>query len=326
MNIPSVRDDILQLFHNSVQQDKLSNSYILCGEKGMGKKTLMRQILKFIVCDTHNACGKCPSCLSLNTGAHPDVIYLEREASKASLGVNSVRDIMNEIYVKPAMSDHKIVIVPEAHLLTPEAQNAMLKVIEEPPDKVSFFLLCDSTAPILQTVLSRSVMVRLNPLKRSILEKIVPDAGEFELNCCGGNPGLLKKFTEDTSFSDLRDGVTDAFSAVASDDDFDVFESVSFFENNKAKKDEINDIILFFLRDVMYKKLGMSEYTVNKDKINHINAFEAKVSAKGCLNMIKAVTDMQKAAGKNGNYTIASTMLLLKCREEINDRCNRNQI
>ncbi len=317
MKIPSGREDIAQLFSNLLKTNRLSNSYIINGENGIGKKTVMEYILALIVCGSHSACGECASCKSLAAETHPDIIQLKRADTKASIGIDSVRGIMGEIYVKPVMAEYKAVIVHEAHLLTAEAQNAMLKVIEEPPEKVTFFFLCDTTAAILPTIISRSVTVNLAPLGRSVLESIAK-ADEFELCYCQGNPGVLKRLTGDSKFTDLRDGVTDAFNAVISSDSFDIFESAAFFENNKDNREEIINIILFFLRDVLYKKFGMSEYIVNKDKINHINAFEARVSTKSCLKMMKTVTDIQKAKGKNGNYTIAVTMMLLKCREEIN--------
>ncbi len=317
MKIPSGREDIAQLFSNLLKTNRLSNSYIINGENGIGKKTVMEYILALIVCSSHSVCGECASCKSLAAKTHPDVIQLKRADTKSSIGIDSVRGIMGEIYVKPIMAEYKAVIVHEAHLLTAEAQNAMLKVIEEPPEKVTFFFLCDTTATILPTIISRSVIVNLAPLGRSVLESIAK-ADEFELCYCQGNPGVLKRLTGDSKFTDLRDGVTDAFNTVISPDSFDVFESVAFFENNKDNREEIINIILFFLRDVLYKKFEMSEYIVNKDKINHINAFGARVSAKSCLKMMKTVTDIQKARGKNGNYTIAVTMMLLKCREEIN--------
>lgn len=317
MNIPRGRENIIRIFINSLEKDRLSNSYIICGENGMGKKTLTEYVLALIACDTHKACGKCASCKSLEAGTHPDIVEIRREESKASIGIDSVREVMKQVYIKPVAAYYKAVVVHEAHLLTTEAQNAMLKVIEEPPERTVFFFLCDTVASILPTVISRSVMINLPPLSREVLSDIV-NAGDFEMNYCRGNPGALIKLAGDAEFADLRDGVTDAFSAVISRDEYAVFDAVSFFENNKEHREEIISIILFFLRDVMYKKLGMSEYMVNKDKTNHISAFADRISEKGCLKMLNTIIDIQKSKGKNGNYTIAVTMMLLKCREEIN--------
>lgn len=317
MKIPRGRENIVRIFINSLEKDRLSNSYIICGESGMGKKTLTSYVLALVACDTHRACGECASCKSLEAGAHPDVIELRREESKASLGIDSVREVMKQVYIKPIATDYKAVIVHEAHLLTVEAQNAMLKVIEEPPERTVFFFLCDNVASILPTVISRSVMINLPPLSREVLSGIA-DADEFEMSYCHGNPGALIKLVGDEKFAALRDGVLDAFSSVISRDEYAVFDALLFFESNKERRNEIISIILFLLRDVMYEKLGMRQYLVNKDKMNHISAFADRISEKSCLKMLNTIIDIQKSKGKNGNYTIAVTMMLLKCREEIN--------
>ena len=103
-------------------------------------------------------------------------------------------------------------------------------------------------------------------------------------------------------------------------------ESIIFFEKNKENREEVFSIILSFVRDVLYKKLGIDNVLINTDKINYINAFKDKANAKAFCKMMKIILDTQIQKGKNGNYTIAIATTLFKCREELNGRSNRNTL
>ena len=327
MQVPMGRDNIAKLFKNCLESEKLAQAYIIHGDGGMGKKTVMNYILSLVMCETHSSCDSCLSCKTLAAGAHPDVILLKRAEDKASIGVDRVRAVLNEVYIRPAIAGYKAVIVHEAHLLTAEAQNAMLKVIEEPPNKVVFFLLCDTLAPILQTILSRSVTIGLKPLSKEELKTITGGAAnDFELNYCMGNPGKLKTLMADEDFLAFRDEVTDRFARCMLSDESTACESIIFFEKNKENREEVFSIILSFVRDVLYKKLGIDNVLINTDKINYINAFKDKASAKAFCKMMKIILDTQIEKGKNGNYTKAVATTLFKCREELNGRSNRNTL
>ena len=325
MNIPIGRGDIAALFKNCLDEKKIAQSYIIHGPSGMGKKTVMEYILSLVMCEFGSSCGVCSSCKSLEMNAHPDVVVLKRPEDKASIGVDVVRSAISQVYIKPVLAGYKAVVVHEAHLLTVEAQNAMLKIIEEPPERVVFFLLCDTVSPILQTVISRSVTVNLRPLSIDELKTITDGkAHDFELNYCMGNPGKLKEIISDEEFLSLRNDVINKFVKIASDDAFCVYEAVQFLDKNKEARDEIFALLLLFARDALYKKLGMDSLVINTDKINEINAFKSKATAKSLLKIMRIILNTQIQKGKNGNFTIAVTTMLFKCREELDGRSNRN--
>ena len=129
-----------------------------------------RDIAASIVCrrKTFPACGGCPACIKSRRGVHPDVRTLEAE--KGTISVDQVRRLRADAYVKPNDGDAKVFIIPEASRMTPQAQNALLKVLEQPPDGVTF-LLCDRRADgILETLRSRMVAF-------SLAEGAAPDGG-----------------------------------------------------------------------------------------------------------------------------------------------------
>lgn len=318
MKIPIGRESAVQLFENCLAENRLAQSYIINAPAGMGKKIFANCVTEMIVCSDHSACGGCASCKSFAAHAHPDVIEVKRDEDRATLGIDSVRAILGEVYIRPAMSDYKVVIVHEAHLLTAEAQNAMLKVIEEPPRGVVFLLLCDSVSPILQTVKSRSVAVNLRPLSADELRTAVgSDAGDFEIGFCGGNPGKLRNLMSDSDFSALRNETVDLFSKALGGGAANVYDFVNFFDGNKEKREEIFDIALCLARDAVYKKLGIAEYMINKDKIQQIGAFTSKTDTGGCVRILADMLATVRDRGKNGNYTMAVTQMLFECREVI---------
>lgn len=326
MNVPMGRQSEASLFENSIKSGKLAQAYIISAPEGMGKRTFLKYVLSLVMCSSHSSCGSCPSCRSLAANAHPDVYEMRRPQDRASVGIDAVRSMLAQVYARPTEADFKAVIVYEAHLLTAEAQNAMLKIIEEPPANVVFFLLCNTTAPILTTVMSRCVLVELKPLSRENLRAICPDAGEFELGYCGGNPGVLKKLLSDGSFSSLRDELTEKICAITSDDAYTVYRAAEFLDKNKDSRDEMINIILFFIRDALFKKLGMTDCILNKDKLQQIEAFSRRCGTKECCEALYCVLEVIRDRGKNGNFSIAAINMLFKCREVLNGRSYGNTL
>lgn len=316
MNIPRGREDIHRLFQNCIQSDRLSQTYIISAPEGMGKKTVTEYILSLMMCDTHSSCGGCPSCLSLGKKCHPDVVYIRRDEDKASLGVDNVRSATGDIYTKPLMSDYKAVIVEEMHLATVSAQNAMLKMIEEPPGRVVFFLLCSSMAQILPTIVSRAVVINLGPLSKDAL-MMIDGADDFLCSACEGNPGILKKLIGDTEFADFRDSVTDAFFSISDKDAYAPYLAAKKLEAYKSQANRVFSVMLMCIRDVYFKKIGLDGNIVNKDKINYIKTLSSSLTPEKIWHMMKIIEDTASKRGDSGNFTMAVTIMLLKCRSEM---------
>lgn len=314
MNIPRGREDVAKLFKNSITKDRLAQAYILSGPGGIGKKTVLKYVLSLMLCDSNSSCGECLSCKSLEAGAHPDIVEVRRDPDRATIGVNKIRDIKPEVYTRPTMAKYKAVIIYEAHLTTVEAQNAMLKMIEEPPERVVFFLLCDTTAPILPTINSRSLTVNLNPLSNEVLKEI-SGADDFEISVCEGNPGRLFQLQDDSEYIGVRDEVIDAFASLSPSDPYTAYDIVSRLDKIKEHKDDVLDIMLMFVRDAYYKKKGIENCIINKDKMNYINAFAGRANEENLWKIMDNIITTCREKGKNGNFNIAVTVLLLKCRK-----------
>lgn len=137
---------------------------MICGPEGSGKKTLARQIAKALQCRSQAApCETCNVCRKVENGIHPDVIIVD-DPEKKTVGVELIRNLQSDAFVHPNEGAFKIYVIPRAHLMTDSAQNALLKLIEEPPFYAVFLLLTTGAEKLLSTVRSRSVELRMQPV------------------------------------------------------------------------------------------------------------------------------------------------------------------
>lgn len=167
----------------TLSKDGFSHCYILCGPKGSGKKTLANNIAAAMECTGaggEKPCGNCPSCHKIFGAGHPDVIIVDSD--KATVPISVIRDMQADAYIRPNEGKKKIYLIPRAQDMQASAQNALLKILEEPPEYCVFFLLTDNPEKLLSTIRSRAVELTLFPLKDHVLaealKKAAPQAEE----------------------------------------------------------------------------------------------------------------------------------------------------
>lgn len=148
----------------AIEESSLSHAYILEGSKGSGRHTIVRRTAAALCCKNRHLadypCGKCSSCVKILGDRSPDVITVGLEDERATIGVDAIRFLKNDIYIAPTDGDHKIYIIEDADKLTSQAQNAFLLSLEEPPPYVLFFLICENSSGLLETVKSRAPILR----------------------------------------------------------------------------------------------------------------------------------------------------------------------
>lgn len=153
-----------------IRRGRLSHFYLISGPAGSGKHTLARLLAAAAVCQgTDKPCLGCPACRKVMAGSHPDFITVD-DPEKKSVSIDLVRDARSDIYVRPNEADKKVYLFPRAQDMGIPAQNALLKVLEEPPAYGIFLLLTDNSEKILPTVRSRCTELSLQPLEPSLLE------------------------------------------------------------------------------------------------------------------------------------------------------------
>lgn len=148
----------------AVAENRIPHAILLEGDKGTGRHTLMRFLSRVAVCDGENApCENCRGCHLADTGNHPDITVVSPEDGKKNITVAQIRALRTEAYVKPHMAARRVFVIDKADSMNEQAQNALLKVLEEPPGDIVFILIAESAAALLDTVISRCTVLSLMP-------------------------------------------------------------------------------------------------------------------------------------------------------------------
>jgi len=159
---PQTFDDLVGQQHvtetlkNAIKNDRVAHAYIFSGARGVGKTTAARILAKALNCingPTAQPCGECDSCKEIATGSSLDVIEIDAASNR---GIDQIRELREMVRYAPAASRSKVVILDEAHMLTGEASNALLKTLEEPPDRVIFVMATTQPEDLVDTIRSRS--------------------------------------------------------------------------------------------------------------------------------------------------------------------------
>ena len=149
------QDHITSVLKYECQSGKFSHAYLFCGSRGTGKTTCAKILAKAVNCEdiqNGNPCGKCPSCLAIDSGSAIDVLEMDAASNN---GVDNIRDIRDEVVYTPSMLKYRVYIVDEVHMLSNSAFNALLKTLEEPPAHVIFILATTEMHKLPSTIISR---------------------------------------------------------------------------------------------------------------------------------------------------------------------------
>ncbi len=185
----------------AIKDNVLSHAHLISGPEGSGKMTLALEISASLNCENrHNPCNKfpchsCNNCRRIFDGSFTDVKILSKQNDKATIGVSEIRYFREDMFLSASESDAKIYIIDDAEKMTPNAQNALLKVLEEPPSAVYVFLLTTSDDAILTTIKSRTQYTAMERFELSELMKYFssnPSASEELLMSADGCIGKAK--------------------------------------------------------------------------------------------------------------------------------------
>ena len=193
-----------ELIH-AMKNRSVPHALIIEGENGCGKKTLARIIAQYAVCssDGERPCGVCADCVKAEKDIHPDIFTADGSRT-GGLNIEAVRNIRSSAYIKPNEAGCKVYLMFNCEKMLAPAQNAFLKVLEEPPENVMFIMTVNSSAALLRTVRSRSRIISLYPPEANeaaeVLGRLFPDEDKNKLSeaakSCGGNIGQAIELLE----------------------------------------------------------------------------------------------------------------------------------
>ncbi len=208
---PQTFDDLVGQQHvtetlkNAIKNDRVAHAYIFSGARGVGKTTAARILAKALNCvkgPTSNPCGECDSCKQIAAGTSLDVIEIDAASNR---GIDQIRELREMVRYAPAASRSKVVILDEAHMLTGEASNALLKTLEEPPDRVIFVMATTQPEDLVDTIRSRSQHFHFRALTfAEIVGRLEEIARKEDLKIEPGAMGVIARMAEGS----LRDALS----------------------------------------------------------------------------------------------------------------------
>ncbi|NGX54231.1 MAG: DNA polymerase III subunit tau, partial [Chlamydiae bacterium] len=183
---------------NAIKMERTAHAYLFCGSRGTGKTTLARLFAKALNCSNlssdHEPCNKCASCKEISASNAIDVLEIDGASHR---GIEDMRQIIETIGYVPTLGKYKIYLIDEVHMLTKEAFNALLKTLEEPPEKVKFLFATTEPHKIPATILSRCQRFNLNRISsEKIEEKLVAIAKDLSITIAPEALSLIAKLSE----------------------------------------------------------------------------------------------------------------------------------
>ena len=295
----------------SINNNMLSHAHIIAGEKGIGKEKLV----KYFACKI----------IGLDeTRNHIDIGEWHLDKGKASIGVNTVRSIIEECNKKPFEGDKKVIIIYDGDKITFQAQNAFLKTIEEPPNNVFIFIVCEDLDQVLDTIKSRCCIHKLKPLTdeemKEFLKRDYGEIGNDKLNVAvafgKGIPGRVKNLLSNNDFDIVREKCFQLLEDITNGNKEISLAYEKFFTDYYLMIDDILDIIITIIRDViLYKEIGSEELLINIDRLSSIKDLSNVFSLAKLSDMIKIIEDTRNTLKSNVNSSLAFITMVLRMQE-----------
>ena len=300
---------LIENFKNRCSNGNLSHAQLISGEDGIGKSILAEILGKLILNGDLNR-------------EYVDIINYK--PSKASFGVDDVREIIDEVNKKPFEGDKKVIIIHQGNKLTIQAQNALLKTIEEPPTEVYIIILCENLELILDTIKSRCEIYKLTPLTKDELYKYIAikgyDYSEEEKSSAiafsEGIPGRIDRYFSDTELQELRDKIVDLLLQLTNNEIEAILEKEEQLVSYKQNKEEVINVLSSFIRDILVNKEVYNEnLIINRDKIKEIERLTNEMSFKKLNKMILSLQEARKNIKNNVSWAMTVRIMLMDFME-----------
>ena len=319
-------EEVIEHLQSAISTGKVSHAYVFSGESGSGKKLLATTFAMTLQCEEKGTdpCLKCESCKRTLSKNHPDIIGVVHEKPN-TISIEEIRrQIVEDVQIKPYYGPYKIYIVNDEDKMTVQAQNALLKTIEEPPAYAVILLLTNNIDGLLPTILSRCVRLDLrvvpdNLVKNYLMERLhIPDyQAEVDASFAQGNIGKAKEAATSEEFAEMTRKVLQLLRYV---NDMEVYELVDIMKELAPDKENVYDYLDLFLlwfRDVlMFKATRDVDNLVFKQEINLIKDQARERSYEGLEKILDAVEKAKTRLRANVNFDLVMELLFLTIREK----------
>jgi DNA polymerase-3 subunit delta' len=315
---------VLNTLQTAIKSNNISHAYIFEGAKGIGKRETALAFSSMLMCEADETpCGRCKTCQLLQQSSHPDFqeIYLDEDKS---ISVEDIRNLLKGIIIKPLYSKYKVFVINNADNMTVQAQNALLKSLEEPPGYIVFILTVQSGTAMTPTIRSRCQRIFFNKLSYDELKGIlkakygvVKPEWDFIASYADGVIGTAIDLVDSPEYLEIRDDIIEQVMQLLQSQDTDVYILYELFEKYDDKIDYILRVILIFLRDIIvYNQTGNFSILINSDKKDMI-VKNACINLSSLIKSIRAIWSAKKSLEVNANFQLTVEVMLMKIQQSM---------
>lgn len=240
-----------------MKSSRLSHAFLLFGEKGLGKKTLAAYFAEKIVCASKN----------INPLSYPDIIWVEHSGVKQGFSVETLRNLCGDAYILPNNGDKKVYVLSDCDNISIQAQNTLLKIIEEPPPFTHFIFTAQTKSVFLPTVLSRVISLGVTECSReecaeALREKANCSESEISeaVSCFGGNIGLCLDYIGGGETKQIVSRVKELTESIGSKSEYGILKALTPLEANRPMAKEVLSMLGKVLRDCCVLRLGEGNF------------------------------------------------------------------
>lgn len=319
------QQQIKEHLQNALSTGKISHAYIINGEKSSGKEFIAKVFAMALQCEegSMEPCQECRSCKQALSGNHPDIIRVVHEKPN-SVSVDDIRtQVNNDVAVKPYSSPYKVYIISEAEKMTVQAQNAILKTLEEPPAYAVILLLTDNVNSLLPTILSRCVVLNMKPVPDALVKEYlcsqlqVPD---YKAEVCAafarGNVGKAKMLATSEDFENIKAEALALLKYIQEMDLNEIVAAVKKITEYKLEIQDYLDICAIWYRDaLLFKATRDMNHLIFREEIQALRRTAQRSSYEGIENIIKALDTAKRRLDANVNFELVMELLMLAIQE-----------
>lgn len=294
----------------AIRDGHISHAYLIEGMAGVGKRSMAQAFVAELLGDEDSR-------RLLAHGNHPDVKIIRPRKGKKSIAKEQIQDdLVADIDIRPYRSPYKVYIVEEADKLTVEAQNTMLKTIEEPPSYGIILLLAERASSFLPTIISRCVKIQLPPLDLDLITQALIQKGvsaeeaRSAATFAQGSLGTALSLTTDETFSDMRKDLFTFLAGVPKARHIDVLKGSQLFETYKADQERLLDLMMLWHRDLLVFALtGDPQRVLTADHLEEIRRSAAVYSPEQMARIVQTIRDIYSGLSQNVNRDLAMDRL-----------------
>lgn len=326
---------VKRILTKDLLNNRISNAYVFCGVPGVGKRTGAALFARAMVCENKTdvpPCNNCSACKKAMSGNHPDIVVLNKPQDRASIGIEDVREtVLHEVSMRPYLAKRRVFIVADADRLTPEAQNALLKVMEEPPEYATFILCTTQREALLDTVLSRCVEVPFQPLAEEVicqyLQDCLPDSSSAALyaKLGHGSIGAALTFANDPdTLSQLNDSVNNLVCLTRGRGE--IRKVADNFIGHKEQFDRFTDFSMTFLRDCVNMLCGLEESVIYATKKSEMRVMLQTLGKRTLISAFDRILTLKIRIKQNINFNAAVLGTVTQIWEDFHDQSSGNTV